>query len=382
MTSQPNLANMLNPSAVLYAAGDLRFEDREVPELKEGEVLVRIEYVGVCGSDVHFWRHGSIRTPLPKTGITMGHEASGTIHSLHPSLLSSPSSSSPSSTHSLAPGTRVALEPGTPCRHCEPCKSGLYNLCRHMRFAAAPGPPDTHGTLTKFFAVPADFVYPVSSNVGLDEAVLVEPLAVAVHAVKLADVRVGETVIVMGAGTVGLLCAGVARVYGARRVVCVDVMEGRVRGAEKWIGEKGVGYLVDGNLSSEENADSLLEKVGIDMAGVGGVDVVIEASGAPSATVMGIRALRPGGKYVQTGLGRGKMDGFPIVEVSEKELMVRGCFRYASGDFEMAVQLMESGDIRVKELISSVVEFGDVREAWERTARGEGVKNLIRGVRN
>lgn len=129
----------------------------------------------------------------------MGHEASGTIHSIG------------SSVSSLQNGDRVAIEPGIPCRRCGPCKAGTYNLCRTMRFAAAPGPPDTQGCLTKFYEIAEDFCYKIPTSMGLDEAVLVEPLAVAVHAVKLADVKPGETVVIMGSGTIGLMVANVAK---------------------------------------------------------------------------------------------------------------------------------------------------------------------------
>ena len=114
----------------------------------------------------------------------MGHEASGTIAAIG------------SGVTSVAVGDRVAVEPGTPCRFCSACKRGTYNLCRQMRFAAAPGPPDTQGTLSKYFAIAEDFVYRVDERISLQEAVMIEPLSVGVHAVKLADVRPGETVVV------------------------------------------------------------------------------------------------------------------------------------------------------------------------------------------
>mgnify|MGYP004500801441 CR=1 FL=1 len=119
----------------------------------------------------------------PTTGIVMGHEASGVIASIG------------SAVTQVAVGDRVAIEPGTPCRFCSACKSGEYHLCRQMRFAAAPGPPDTQGTLSKYFRIAEDFVYKVGDEISLEEAVLVEPVSVAVHAVKLADVRPGETVV-------------------------------------------------------------------------------------------------------------------------------------------------------------------------------------------
>lgn len=371
-------SSMQNPSIVLYGARNAKLEDKPIPSLSSHDVLVRIAFIGVCGSDVsrphpyspfhpltsqvHFWNHGGIGKHVnPATGIVMGHEASGTIAHIG------------SAVTRVAPGDHVAIEPGVPCRFCAPCKSGAYHLCKAMRFAAAPGPPDTPGTLARYFAVAEDFVYRVG-DMPLQEAVLVEPTGVAVHAVRLAGVVPGETVVVMGSGTIGLLCAAVARVFGAQRVVLVDVLERKL--------EFAMGYLrcetfrPDGAASPEENASSLLESIGLEE-----VDTVIEASGAASSIETGIYLLRPGGKHVQTGMGRPKVE-FPIGAMAEKELMVKGCFRYSAGDYELAVSLLTEGLIDAKPLISSVSPFEEATAAWEKTARGEGIKNLIRGVQD
>ncbi|XP_014555468.1 hypothetical protein COCVIDRAFT_38824 [Bipolaris victoriae FI3] len=355
---------MQNPNIVLYAPHTAKIEDKPIPTLSSPhDVVIRINYIGVCGSDVHFWHHASLGHPInPCTGITMGHEASGTIHSVGPLVTR------------VAPGDRVALEPGSPCRLCQACKSGSYNLCRKMRFAAAPGSPDTQGTLCKFYVLPQDLVYKIPEGLGLDEAVLVEPLAVAVHSVKLGDVRVGETVVVMGGGTVGLLCAAVAARFGAMRVVVVDVIEKKLEFARGYLGCET--FLVKGEKSAEESAEGLLKTFGL---GEESVDTVIEASGAAKSIEAGILVLRPGGKFVQTGLGKARVE-FPIVVMSQKELMVRGCFRYGPGDYDLAIQLLDKGLVDVKPLISSVTPFEQATEAWEKTSRGEGIKNLIQGV--
>lgn len=301
----------------------------------------------------------------------MGHEASGTIISTGPAVTR------------IAVGDHVAIEPGTPCRFCAACKSGTYNLCRQMRFAAAPGPPDTQGTLSKYFRIAEDFVYKLPEGVGLQEAVLVEPLSVAVHAVRLADVRPGESVVVMGSGTIGLLCAAVARQFGAHRIILVDILEKKLEFARGFLGVET--FCADIKRSPEDDAGRLLEEFGMEEFGVdtegGTVDTVIEASGAASSINMGIHLLRPGGKYVQTGVGKAKIE-FPIVAVSNKELMFRGCFRYGAGDYDLAVKLIAKGLVEVKSLISSVTPFEDATKAWEKTANGEGIKNLIEGVKD
>jgi D-xylulose reductase len=252
-----------------------------------------------------------------------------------------------------------------------------------MRFAAAPGPPDTQGTLTKYYAVAEDFVYKIPDSMGLDEAVLVEPLAVAVHAMKLGDVKPGETVVVMGSGTIGVLCVAVARQFGAHRVIVVDVVETKLEFASGFLGCET--FLARTDVDAEENARALLNKFDLEEDGVdtfgGRVDTVIEASGATSSIETGIHILRPGGKYVQTGLGKPKIE-FPIVAMGQKELTARGCFRYGAGDYELAVGYLRNKLIDVKPMISSVTRFEDATQAWDKTARGEGIKNLIQGVQD
>ena len=289
----------------------------------------------------------------------MGHEASGTIHAIG------------SSVTTLAPSDHVALEPGSPCRCCERCKEGLYNLCPNMAFAACP--PEWHGTLTKFFTMQADFCYKLPEHVGLDEGVLVEPLAVAMHAVRMVGVRPGQSVVVFGSGTIGLVCAAVAKVYGARKVVAVDILEKRLELAKRF--NKSAIFKPDGSASAEQNAERLVRENELGL----GADVAIEASGAESSINTAIHALRPGGSFVQTGLGKSVIN-FPILRMSEKELHVHGCFRYGPGDFELAIEMLEMRRIAVKELITAVFPFERTTEAWEQTKRGEGVKTLIRGV--
>ncbi|KAF2736512.1 GroES-like protein [Polyplosphaeria fusca] len=360
-------SQMTNPSAVLYAAGDLRFEDRPAPSLQDPyDVLVKINFVGVCGSDVHFWTHGHINNKRPPpTGLIMGHEASGTILATG------------SCVTRVAPGDAVAIEPGVPCRRCKSCKDGVYNLCPKMRFCASP--PDAHGALTGVYVTAEDFVYKMPEAVGLQEAVLVEPLSVGVHAVRLAGVGPGECVVVMGCGTIGLMCAAVARRFGAGRVVLVDVVEGKLGFARGWI--ECETFRPEAGRGPEENAERLLEQLGIEgPLGLVGVDTVIEASGAASSIQTAINVLRPGGKYVQTGLGKDKIE-FPIVTMSEKELLMRGCFRYSSGDYELAVSFIAKRLIDVKALITSVSPFEETAKAWDLTKNGQGIKNLIRVAR-
>jgi D-xylulose reductase len=243
-----------------------------------------------------------------------------------------------------------------------------------MKFAACP--PDDLGALTKYFRLPEDCCYKLPEGVSLQEGALVEPLAVAVHVVRMAGITPGQSVAVMGAGTIGLLCAAVAKAYGAMTVVAVDILQKRLDFAKDYAATHT--FLPDLKASAQENAEKLLRECGLGDGG--GVDVVLECSGAESSIQTGIHVLKMGGQYVQAGLGRLNVS-VPIVTLSEKEIHVHGSYRYGAGDFEMAIDLLKVGKVKLKSLITSVVDFERATEAWERTKRGDGIKNLIRGWR-
>lgn len=387
------ISEMTNPSCLLYGPFDARYEDRPIPKIEDPyDVIVRVAYTGVCGSDVHnplprypsqpsnnpqvhFWLHGGVKNRVSKENpITMGHEASGTIHAVG------------SSVSILHPGDHVALEPGYACRRCTPCKAGKYNLCPRMRFAGSP--PLGHGTLTKFFKLPADYCFKIpAGTLGLDEAALMEPLAVAVHSVREVRVRPRGRVLVFGAGTVGLFCAAVAREFGAGTVVSVDVNREKLGFAEEVMHREGFTYgtfVPEKGTAPEDVAAAILQRflpdVSIEEEGdTPGFDVVIEATGAAQCIQTGIHALRDGGTFIQTGLSSGDVS-IPINTLSMKEVVVRGCFRYGAGDFKLAVELAVSGAIGMKRFITKIMPFEEVTEAWETVRRGEGIKTLIKGV--
>lgn len=305
---------------------------------------------------MHYWQHGSIGPFILKSPMCLGHESSGTIAAIGPSVTT------------LQVGDRVAIEPGTPCRHCTACLSGHYNLCPDMRFAATP-PYD--GTLTGFYVAPADFCYKLPAHVSLQEGALVEPLAVAVHITKQARISPGQSVIVMGAGPVGLLCCAVAKAFGASTIVSVDIQQARLDFAQ---GYAATHTFMPARVAAEANAAALLEAAGLP----DGADAVIDASGAEPSIQASIHAVRRGGVYVQGGMGKPDIN-FPIMALCTKEVTMRGSFRYGSGDYALAVQLVAGGGVEVKSLVSREVDFQDAEKAFEDVAAGRGIKVLIRG---
>jgi len=304
----------------------------------------------------------------------MGHEASGVVHAIGPAVTT------------LQPGDPVAIEPGRACRLCSRCKLGKYNLCPQMEFAASP---PNHGALSKYFKIPADCCYKIPKSVGkpfgLDEAVLVEPLSVAVHAVRQVGVQPGDKVVVFGAGTIGLLCAAVAREYGASMITAVDTSRDRLDFAHSFVPNGRLAFstaIPTKSLSPEDNAQCLRglhRNEHITKTDVVGFDVAVEATGAETCIQMGIHALRVGGSFVQTGLWQRNVS-FPISTVSENEINVKGCFRYGPGDYKMALELAFTRKIELKSLITKIVPFEKTVEAWETAKRRQGIKTLIRGV--
>ncbi|KAK0630204.1 chaperonin 10-like protein [Bombardia bombarda] len=346
-----------NLSFYLNKPNDVEFKDRPVPTLQSPhEVLVAINYTGICGSDVHYWVHGAIGHFVVKEPMVLGHESAGTVIEVG------------SEVTTLQKGDRVALEPGYPCRRCQDCLGGHYNLCPEMRFAATP---PYHGTLTGFWTAPADFCYKLPDNVSLQEGALIEPLAVGVHIVKQARVSPGQSVVVMGAGPVGLLCAAVARAFGATKVVQVDIVQAKLDFAKDFAATHT--YLSQ-RVSAEENARNIIEQAGLGA----GADVVIDASGAEPSIQASLHVVRVGGTYVQGGMGKNDIT-FPIMALCIKEVTARGSFRYGSGDYKLAIELVAAGKIDVKKLVNGVVPFKDAEQAFLKVKEGQVIKILIAG---
>jgi D-xylulose reductase len=356
-TKTYNKDELSNLSFFLNKPNDVGYSEIPKPTLQsEHDVLVAVNYTGICGSDVHYWVHGAIGDFVVKEPMVLGHESAGTIVEVG------------SAVKDLQPGDRVALEPGFPCRRCHDCRSGHYNLCPDMRFAATP---PIHGTLTGLWNAPADFCYKLPDNVSLEEGAMIEPLAVAVHITKQATVKPGDSVVVMGAGPVGLLCAAVARAYGASKVVSVDIVQSKLDLATSFASTHS--YLSQ-RISAEENAAALKKAAGLGR----GADVVIDASGAEPSIQTSLHTVRMGGTYVQGGMGKSDIT-FPIMQLCMKEVTAKGSFRYGAGDYALAIELVAQGKVDVKKLISGVVDFKDAESAFKKVKEGEVIKILIKG---
>src|SRR5919107_3334672 len=226
------MAPQTNLAAVLYGIGDLRIEERPMPQPGPHEVVVEIHSVGICGSDVHYYEHGRIGNHVVNAPMVLGHESSGVVVDRGPAATA------------LGIGQRVAVEPGVPCGHCEQCRRGAYNLCPDVVFFATP---PVHGSLAQYVTVHEAFAHPVPDSMSDDAAALIEPLSVGVWANRKAGTGIGSRVLVTGAGPIGVLCALTARVAGAGWVGLADVHPARLAAAAAF----GVDRVIDARAETD-----------------------------------------------------------------------------------------------------------------------------------
>ncbi len=215
-TGNPGRPHGTMTTAVLYAPRDLRIEQRPVPTPSDGEVLVRILSVGVCGSDVHYYEHGRIGDFVVRSPLVLGHESSGQIVDVGEGV------------SRARVGERVAIEPGEPCGRCDQCRTGRYNLCPNIRFH---GTPPVDGTLSEFVAVKSKLAFKVPDEISDNAAALLEPLSVGIWANRKASTQAGTSLLIAGAGPIGLVTTMVAHAAGATRIVVSDVNRYRLSAA-------------------------------------------------------------------------------------------------------------------------------------------------------
>jgi len=343
-----------NLTAILYKQGDLRLENRPIPEPKDDEVLLRMSAVGICGSDVHYLTNGRIGDFIVKAPMIIGHEAAGVVAKCGKNV------------KNLKPGDRVAVEPGVPCRHCEQCKIGKYNLCPDVVFCATP---PVHGNLCRYYTHAADYCFKLPDHVSLEEGALLEPLSVGVQACRRAGVTLGSTVLICGAGPIGLVSLLVARSMGAGKVIVTDITESRLQVAK----ELGADFTVtiDPKADTADIAKEVEDKLGVMP------NITIECSGAESSIRLAILATRSGGCVLLVGLGPPDVK-VPLVNAAVREVDIRGVFRYANC-YPAALALVASGKVNVKRLITHNYKLEETIEAFEtaRTGAGGAIKVMI-----
>jgi L-iditol 2-dehydrogenase len=328
--------------AKLHAVGDLRIEDAaDPPPPPEGWSTVGVTAVGLCGSDLHWYAEGGTGEVSIGEPVVPGHEFAGVA-------LDGPYA-----------GRRVAVDPAIPCGQCESCRDGHGNLCPHIRFA---GHESVDGGLQERLVWPDELIFPLPDGMSHDAGALLEPLGVAIHAVKHAHVRLGHDVLVVGAGPIGVLCAAVTRRVGAARVFVSEPLEHRR--------ETALRFGADGAWSPDDVEDELMAATS-----GRGVDVVVEMAGADEGIATAITCARPGARVALGGIPSTPLSSFSAAPARRKGLTL-AMVRRMHDTYPEAIQLATSG-IDLDDLVSDRFPLERAADAFEHAVRRTGDKTLV-----
>lgn len=325
-------------AAVLHGARDIRIEERDIPETEPGTALVNVKAVGVCGSDVHYYRYGQISGKVVEEPLVPGHEFAGEVVEVGEGV------------QSLRVGDKVAVEPGIPCGKCEYCRIGKYNICKDVLFC---GTPPVNGAYQEYYCSPEHLAHRVPDEMSHGEGAMIEPLAVAVHAVDLVTVRPADSVVVIGCGPIGLTIIAVARAAGAGRIIASDLLEPRLQMA----GNLGADVLVNAR------TQSLVDVVN-ELTEERGVDIAIEAAGAASTPQQMLDVAKCGGTVAWGGIPHEDFVEISPHEARRKELSLKFIRRFRH-TYPRAIQLVRQGLVDVKSLITHSFALDDIESAFE-----------------
>ena len=357
--AQKEESTRCNLTLVLHEKLRMELEQRPLPAApRTGEVQLATHTVGICGSDVKYWQCGKIGNFILTKPMILGHETSAIVTQVGEGVTT------------LKVGDKVAVEVGLPCSHCQLCREGKYNLCSRMAFAATP-PYD--GTLTRYFNHPANFCFKLPEKISLEEGALLEPMAVAVHACQRAPVKLGDVVLVCGAGAVGLLSMMTAKAHGAT-VIMTDISEARLQFAKEMGAHETL--LIKKELDPLEVAASVRQYAKKVKPDLDGVDVVLECSGAESSLHLAIHSAGVGAQIVCVGC-QADMVTIPLNCAVMQEIDIKGVLRYRNC-YPLAMALVESGKINLRPLITHRFPLEQSVSAFESCSRGEGLKILIK----
>lgn len=322
----------------------LRLEDLAPP--RPGEVTVRTRYAGVCGSDTHAFAGRHPHIPIP---YLPGHEAVGVVEDLGPGV------------DTLAAGDRVTVEPTLPCWDCKQCRSGNENLCERLEFFGCGYPM---GGMADRFTVRADRLHRIPDALDDRAAALIEPLATPVHAGRLCGPLADKAVVIIGAGTIGLLQLAVARYAGAARVVVTDPLPAKRRAA----GLAGADAVVD---AGAEDAGAQVR------AALGeSADVVFDCVAAAATTALAVDLARKGGVVAIVGVPS-KDYPMPMRVIQDEQIRIQGCATYVPADYAAAIEMLAAGAVNPAGLITATFPLEQAHEAFAASASGEHIKVLI-----
>lgn len=329
---------MENRAVYMTGLNKMRIKDIPVPVVKEKQVLVQVEYVGICGSDVHYLEHGAIGDFIVDGDFILGHECAGTVVDVGKDV------------NNLKIGDRVALEPGITCGECEFCKSGKYNLCPDVEFLATP---PYHGCLMNYIAFPENMCFKLPDSISTKEGALIEPLAVGMHAASQGDVQLGNSVVILGAGCIGLVTMLACKAYGATDITVVDVMQKRLDLAL----ELGATRIIN---AREEDVTKKIEEV----TNGRGVDIVLETAGNKVTIQQTAYIVKKGGRIVLVGLAPEDIIEYNFAKIMNKEVTIKSVFRYRN-IYPKAIQAVAKGLIDISKIVTHEFTFEETEKAFD-----------------
>lgn len=341
-------------AAVLYGKKDIRMEERPRPRASYGQVVVQIQAVGICGSDLHYYEEFRMGKTYEMTAPqVLGHEPSGVVVEVGEGV------------EGIRIGDRVAVEPGETCGKCRHCKTGHYNLCRDVRFLSTPG---NQGAFQEYLAIGADMVFPIPDEMSYEVASLAEPLSVGIHACELAEVKPGDRLLVLGGGPIGVMAVAAALAFGVTDITLGDIQENRLDFARKYC---RVRHTVN---TKELSAREIVNVC----TGGEGFDCVIETSGAPAADYMSVDLVRKGGRISLVGIPKEEAVPFHIFDIIDKEVTLKGVFRYANS-YPLAIRILESKVLDFQKVITRTFPLEKTKAAMEFALqnKGDAIKTVI-----
>lgn len=346
---------MKNSEAILLRPKKFEIQKTDMPVPKEHEILLKVEYVGMCGSDIHGFEFGPFIPPKdPNQKIGLGHEVAGEVAGVGAKVTK------------FKVGDKVIIEPGVPCGSCEYCKSGHYNICPSVDFMATQ--PNYRGALCEYMTHPEEWTYHLPTNMTTLEGALVEPAAVGMHAAILGEAKVGKSIVILGAGAIGLMVLQACVSLGAADITVVDVLQKRLDLALK-LGAKRV-------INAKEQ-DTLALLRSKEMYGDRGVDLVFEAAGSAFTAKQAVSIVARGGKIMMVGTQSKPVD-IDFLKIN-REVTIQTAFRYCN-NYPQTIEAIASGRFKVKDMVTDIYDYQDVQKAFEEAIDPVRKADMIKGV--
>ena len=338
---------MTNSEAILVTPKQFEIQECPVPEPKDHEILLKVEYVGMCGSDIHGFEFGPFIPPKdPNQKIGLGHEVAGEVAKIGAKVTN------------FKVGDKVLIEPGVPDDSCEYCREGRYNICPKVDFMATQ--PNYRGALTQYMVHP--------EGMTTLEGALVEPAAVGMHAAILGGARLGKSIVILGGGTIGLMTLQACLSLGATDITVVDVIEKRLELAKK-LGAKRV---ING-----KDQDTVAVLRSPELYGDYGVELVFEAAGSAFTAQQAVQIVARGGKIMMVGT-QSKPVPIDFLKIN-REVIIQTAFRYCN-NFPQTIEAIATGKFNVKDMVTNIYDYQDVQQAFLDAIDPVKKMEMIKGV--